>query len=249
MSYVWYLHDYYVSCLQERVFKQLMVNGAFVTIGHDFWDHLYFEYGEEHKKFFSVYYKEWGNNWAKEVWLKLYSELRKKFKDISLNPKETGFKEFESKAEWWIRYWKSYELCQDIDRKFKAQEEERRIAMLPENYFKRTKNVRFINFEKKECGRLITQFYSEYDEEVNHYQVVYCRNPYGTHNLILVCDGEAIRHGYEAVLGLLLEMYSWGLCPRSTLSKAYKYKSSIVGAEKSPWWKKGFGDEVHNFVL
>ncbi|KLR59471.1 hypothetical protein [Diaphorobacter sp. J5-51] len=58
--------------------------------------------------------------------------------------------------------------------------------------------ISFWSFEKTCSGRLITH--------VGDYAVVQSRNPYGTHNLLLVeadhngCGAEAIRHGSQATL-------------------------------------------------
>ena len=57
-----------------------------------------------------------------------------------------------------------------------------------------TETATFINFGNAATGRVVTG-----DKEV---QVVYSRNPYGSHNVVLVEveSMEAIRHGTEGVL-------------------------------------------------
>ena len=117
------------------------------------------------------------------------------------------------------------------------------------NNFNNTKNISFESFEEIQNGRLVTQYLVKYPWLIYQYQVVYCRNPYGTHNLILICDGQAIAYGYKQVITEMLDLYYAGLCPKKALSKAFKYKSSVRGSVNLPWYSKGFGDEVHNFVL
>ena len=57
-----------------------------------------------------------------------------------------------------------------------------------------TATTKFLSFGRIECGRVITH--------VTGLAVVQSRNPYGTHNLVLVDEerGEAIRHGSLAVV-------------------------------------------------
>lgn len=55
-------------------------------------------------------------------------------------------------------------------------------------------------FGETRDARLVAKFY-EPDGQL--YEVVFCRNPYGTHNLMLACDGDTIRHGNAATLSLV----------------------------------------------
>ena len=72
--------------------------------------------------------------------------------------------------------------------------------------------VKFTSFGRRESGRLITHF--------NGLEVVQSRNPYGTHNLVLVTshNGEAIRHGTVAVLEAVV---NW--LPTRTYRQVRKY--------------------------
>lgn len=56
--------------------------------------------------------------------------------------------------------------------------------------------LRFYSFNDSAYGRIVTKD--------NDWTVVFSRNPYGKHNLVLVEDGRAIRHGNVAVLAALL---------------------------------------------
>ena len=67
------------------------------------------------------------------------------------------------------------------------------------------KTITFKNFRRWESGRVITSLPTlAIDENGKEYwtadAVVFKRNPYGKHNLVLVSEGEAIRHGNQAVL-------------------------------------------------
>ena len=72
--------------------------------------------------------------------------------------------------------------------------------------------VKFTSFGHKESGRLITH--------CNGLEVVQSRNPYGTHNLVLVnaATGEAIRHGTVPVLEAVA---NW--LPTKTYRRVRKY--------------------------
>ena len=72
--------------------------------------------------------------------------------------------------------------------------------------------VKFTSFGRHESGRLITHF--------NGLEVVQSRNPYGSHNLVLVSSdtGEAIRHGSVAVLEAVA---NW--LPSKTYRRVRKY--------------------------
>lgn len=72
--------------------------------------------------------------------------------------------------------------------------------------------VKFTSFGRRESGRLITHF--------NGLEVVQSRNPYGSHNLVLVNSdsGEAIRHGSVAVLEAVA---NW--LPTKTYRRVRKY--------------------------
>lgn len=59
----------------------------------------------------------------------------------------------------------------------------------------------FSSFGDGYVARLVTKY--EGDAE---YAVVYCRNPYGSHNLVLVSNGVAVHHGNWAVLEILFEL-------------------------------------------
>ena len=72
--------------------------------------------------------------------------------------------------------------------------------------------VKFTSFGAQKSGRLITH--------CNGLEVVQSRNPYGTHNLVLVNadTGEAIRHGSVAVLEAVV---NW--LPTKTYRRVRKY--------------------------
>lgn len=72
--------------------------------------------------------------------------------------------------------------------------------------------VKFTSFGVQKNGRLITH--------CNGLEVVQSRNPYGTHNLVLVNadTGEAIRHGSVAVLEAVV---NW--LPTKTYRRVRKY--------------------------
>lgn len=56
--------------------------------------------------------------------------------------------------------------------------------------------LKFENFRQSATGRLVSH--------TAMISIVFSRNPYGSHNLVLVDDcGEAFRHGNEAVLEYL----------------------------------------------
>ena len=76
----------------------------------------------------------------------------------------------------------------------------------------KVQTVKFISFGRQESGRLITHF--------NGLEVVQSRNPYGSHNLVLVSSdtGEAIRHGSVAVLEAVA---NW--LPTKTSRRVRKY--------------------------
>ena len=76
----------------------------------------------------------------------------------------------------------------------------------------KVQTVKFISFGRQESGRLITHF--------NGLEVVQSRNPYGSHNLVLVNSdtGEAIRHGTVAVLEAVV---NW--LPTKTYRRVRKY--------------------------
>ena len=66
----------------------------------------------------------------------------------------------------------------------------------------KVQTVKFTSFGQRESGRLVTH--------CNGLEVVQSRNPYGTHNLVLVNadTGEAIRHGTVAVLEAVVN-FGW----------------------------------------
>lgn len=61
-----------------------------------------------------------------------------------------------------------------------------------------TRTTQFWSFGRRCCGRVITS--------VGDYAVVQARNPFGSHNLVVVerdangCGAEAIRHGSQSAL-------------------------------------------------
>ena len=77
------------------------------------------------------------------------------------------------------------------------------------------KIANFTNFGSKNSGRLVTAG--------NGYQIVQARNPYGSHNLVVVDSesGEAIRHGSSASL----DFVQWAMsthCVRKVVKHLYK---------------------------
>lgn len=54
-------------------------------------------------------------------------------------------------------------------------------------------------FGESRDARLVAKFCE--NDNVN--EVVYCRNPYGTHNLMFAVNGATIRHGNMATLSLV----------------------------------------------
>ncbi len=76
----------------------------------------------------------------------------------------------------------------------------------------KVQTTKFISFGRQESGRIITHF--------NGLEIVQSRNPYGTHNLVLVNadTGEAIRHGSVAVLEAVA---NW--LPTKTYRRVRKY--------------------------
>lgn len=68
------------------------------------------------------------------------------------------------------------------------------------NEIKVKNTITFKNFDEEQIGQVITH--------VGAYVIVFAKNPYGTHNMLLVDDerGEAIRHGNIAVLYFA---YNW----------------------------------------
>jgi hypothetical protein len=56
--------------------------------------------------------------------------------------------------------------------------------------------VKFQNFGKRAHGTVVTSSATMTGESV----IVYARNPYGLHNLVLIDNGVAVRHGNDAVI-------------------------------------------------
>lgn len=73
------------------------------------------------------------------------------------------------------------------------------------------RTIDFLNFGAPAHGRIVTGW----DVPGSQFTVVKSRNPYGSHNLILVQDGEAIRHGTIAVLA-----FCAAYAPRKVLRRA-----------------------------
>jgi hypothetical protein len=74
---------------------------------------------------------------------------------------------------------------------------------------------KFTSFGSKKSGRIVTAG--------NGYEIVQARNPYGSHNLLVIdCEsGEAIRHGTAASLGFV----QWAMstnCVRKVVKHLYK---------------------------
>ena len=64
--------------------------------------------------------------------------------------------------------------------------------------------ITFKNFDSWESGRVITSFPAVIEDEngIGRWitdMIVFKRNPYGSHNFVLVSRDEAIQHGNEAV--------------------------------------------------
>lgn len=70
--------------------------------------------------------------------------------------------------------------------------------------------IKFYSFGDPAYGRIVT--------ENNEWVVAYSRNPFGRHNLVLIEDGVAVRHGNMAVLATLLR---WA--DRRTYRRARKF--------------------------
>lgn len=83
------------------------------------------------------------------------------------------------------------------------------------NEVKTKKTITFKNFGEEQIGRVITH--------IGTYVIVFAKNPYGTHNMLLVDEerGEAIRHGNIAVLDFA---YNW-------LGKHAYRKAAFVAAK------------------
>ena len=73
-----------------------------------------------------------------------------------------------------------------------------------DKYSKFSKEIEFVNFDEFKVGKIVTHFPLIDNKE---YCVVYADNPYGSRNLLLVHEGEAYRHGNEAVLNELVRYY------------------------------------------
>ena len=71
------------------------------------------------------------------------------------------------------------------------------------------KSCRFWNFYSQESGQIIIDTDSEY---IDGYQFVYARNPYGSHNLIVVDkeNNEAIRHGNDSSIDFAEYLLGFG---------------------------------------
>lgn len=79
------------------------------------------------------------------------------------------------------------------------------------------KVVEYTSFSALNSGREVTR---EYIGNVG-YTVAYSRNSYGTHSLCLIAEGRAIRHGNQAVIGLVFKLLS-----KKTYRKARKFLAS-----------------------
>lgn len=69
--------------------------------------------------------------------------------------------------------------------------------------------AKIYSFGQLQNGRLVAKFrrknasYDEFGYAVDDlYEVVFCRNPYGSHNLVVACNGEAFCHGNGASLAM-----------------------------------------------
>ena len=66
------------------------------------------------------------------------------------------------------------------------------------------KKISFKKFDSWESGRVVTSYPALIEDEEGAERwltdkVVFKRNPYGSHNMVLVSRDEAVRHGNEAV--------------------------------------------------
>lgn len=69
--------------------------------------------------------------------------------------------------------------------------------------------AKIYSFGQLQNGRLVAKFrdknasYDEFGDSVDDlYEVVFCRNPYGSHNLVVAINGEAFCHGNAASLDM-----------------------------------------------
>lgn len=69
--------------------------------------------------------------------------------------------------------------------------------------------AKIYSFGQLQNGRLVAKFrrknasYDEFGDAVDDlYEVVFCRNPYGSHNLVVASNGEAFCHGNTASLAM-----------------------------------------------
>jgi len=77
-------------------------------------------------------------------------------------------------------------------------------------------NIKFNNFGQPAVGRIVTSYINDNDT----YYVVYYKNPYGTHNLLVVNsdDEEAFVHGNEASIRFMM-----GSPTKKAVCKVYKF--------------------------
>jgi hypothetical protein len=72
-------------------------------------------------------------------------------------------------------------------------------------------SISFYSFDKTRTGSVVAS--------CDGYTVVNSRNPYGSHSLVMVEDGEAIRHGDYAVLEFAYRLNEFGIYTKNELTK------------------------------
>ena len=89
------------------------------------------------------------------------------------------------------------------------------------------------SFDEDFVARLVTKFITtDYEGVEEEYAVVYRRNPYGTHNLLLLCDGVAYRHGNWAVREGLLHIDSSSKQGQRAFRKAVAFIATRIELNK-----------------